>query len=285
MEKTRIIYLHGFGSTGQSGTVEYLRKQLPDSEIIAPDIDTEPFRALKQLRRLCRRVRPDLIIGTSQGAMYAMQMRGCPRICVNPALRMSTLKDILKVGTFPFFQPRSDGKSEFTITPGTIRRYRLMERLMYLGLSRRDRRNVYGLFGDADTTVNFREEWDSHFPEGRTFDGEHRMNNRVIRDTIAPLARTLLPDYLEVGDTVEFRTGQVDIIASRMAGCCTSTDERDYPKKRYKGRITGVHDMTKTPLKTMSYTIVTTEPGEGFYCSAIFPDDIIRVVEKCRKEK
>jgi len=45
MKKT-IIYLHGYGSSGLSNTVSYLRKQMPDCEVIAPDIPVDPKEAL-----------------------------------------------------------------------------------------------------------------------------------------------------------------------------------------------------------------------------------------------
>lgn len=38
-----ILYLHGFGSSGQTNTVEYLKKSLPDYyNIEAPDITVDP---------------------------------------------------------------------------------------------------------------------------------------------------------------------------------------------------------------------------------------------------
>ena len=52
MKKT-IIYLHGYGSSGLSNTVSYLRKLMPDCEVIAPDIPVDPKEALPFLRLLC----------------------------------------------------------------------------------------------------------------------------------------------------------------------------------------------------------------------------------------
>ena len=89
MERT-IIYLHGFGSTSQSGTVGHLRKIFPKINVLAPDIPVNPAEALPFLRKYCEERHPDLIIGTSMGAMYAMQMYDYKRLCVNPALRMSS---------------------------------------------------------------------------------------------------------------------------------------------------------------------------------------------------
>ena len=54
-----IIYLHGFGSSGQSGTVKHLRKVLPQFNVLAPDIPICPSVIFP--KRLLRKVssRPD----------------------------------------------------------------------------------------------------------------------------------------------------------------------------------------------------------------------------------
>lgn len=48
-----ILYLHGYGSSGQSSTVKYLKKSLPNDHITAPDIPVDPTEALPYLRNLC----------------------------------------------------------------------------------------------------------------------------------------------------------------------------------------------------------------------------------------
>ena len=87
----KLIYFHGFASSGASGTVENPRRELPDAEIIAPDIPVDPAEALPYLKQLVADEQPDIIVGTSMGGMYAHQMFGFKRICVNPALNMSTM--------------------------------------------------------------------------------------------------------------------------------------------------------------------------------------------------
>lgn len=42
----KLIYFHGFASSGASGTVQLLRKIFPSAEIIAPDIPVDPEEAL-----------------------------------------------------------------------------------------------------------------------------------------------------------------------------------------------------------------------------------------------
>lgn len=191
MDKT-IMYCHGFGSTGTSNTVSYLRKLMPGFEIFAPDLPVDPKVALQCLRFLCAMLKPKLVIGTSMGAMYAMQMLGYPRICVNPALRMSELIDVLKVGTFNYFQPMASGETSFTITEEIIQHFKEMEQHLFDGLTDESRRLCWGFFGDEDTTVNCKEEFRQHYPNIIDFHGGHRMNNAVLREVIVPFARKLI---------------------------------------------------------------------------------------------
>ena len=109
----KIVYFHGFGSSGASGTVETLRNLLPDATIIAPDIPIDPVEALPFLKKLCEDEQPDIVVGTSMGGMYAQQMRGFVRICVNPALNMSTMSSVLKTGEHKFFNRRKDNQKTF----------------------------------------------------------------------------------------------------------------------------------------------------------------------------
>lgn len=187
------MYLHGFGSSGKSHTVEYLKKQLPECHFITPTIPVDPKKALPFLRMLCSTYKPALVIGTSMGAMYAMQMLDCRRICVNPALRMSELPEVLKVGTFEYFQPTASGKTNFTITEEIIQHYRDMEQHLYDGLTDESRHLCWGFFGDEDTTVNCKEEFMRQFyPHIMDFHGGHRMNNTVLREVIIPFAKMLI---------------------------------------------------------------------------------------------
>ena len=188
-----IIYCHGFGSSGRSQTVNYLRKLMPDCEVIAPDIPVDPQVALPFLRSLCAAEKPDLVIGTSMGAMYAMQMLDYRRICVNPALHMSELTDILKVGTFDYFQPTASGKTSFTITEEIIQHFRDMEQHLYDGLTDESRHLCWGFFGDEDDTVNCKDEFlRQYYPHIISFHGGHRMNNAILREVIVPFAKMLI---------------------------------------------------------------------------------------------
>ena len=215
-----IVYLHGFGSSGQSGTVKHLRKIMPEYKVLAPDIPVNPAEALPFLKDYCKENKPDLVIGTSMGGMYAMQMYDYKRICVNPALRMSELTDILKVGTFEYFQPTLNGDTHFTITADTIQQFRDMEAHMFDGVNDENRHSCWGFFGDEDTTVNCREEFEQHFgPNVQTFHGGHRMNNHILDEIILPFVKHILEginyNLYQVGDRVRFISTQPSEYASR----------------------------------------------------------------------
>ena len=188
-----ILYLHGFGSSGLSSTVKHIRKKMPQYDVLAPDIPVNPAEALPFLKDYCQSHQPDLVIGTSMGGMYAMQMHDYKRICVNPALRMSELIDVLKPGTYEYFNPTQSGETHFTITEDTIQQFREMEAHLYDDLNEENRQWCWGFFGDEDTTVNCREEFEQHFaPHVQTFHGGHRMNNRTLDEVILPFVENLL---------------------------------------------------------------------------------------------
>lgn len=67
----KILYLHGYGSSGKSSTARFLKKNLPDDHITAPDIPVDPAEALPFLKQLCEEEHFSVIIGTSMGAQYA----------------------------------------------------------------------------------------------------------------------------------------------------------------------------------------------------------------------
>ena len=189
-----IVYFHGYGSSSQSSTVKYLTKKMPDLNVIAPDIPIDPEEALPFLKNYCANNKADLIIGTSMGGMYAMQMTDYPRICVNPALHMSQLTGVLQVGTFERFQPTADGQTHFTITEDIIRHFKEMEEHLFDAETNDSQHNCWGFFADGDTLVNCKAEFAQHFTHVEDFHGEHRMNNQVIRDVIIPAAKRILTE-------------------------------------------------------------------------------------------
>ncbi|MDD6783356.1 MAG: hypothetical protein PUD79_02230 [Prevotellaceae bacterium] len=188
----KIVYFHGFGSSGTSGTVLLLARLLPEVEVKAPDIPVDPTEALPFLKSYCEAEKPDLIIGTSMGGMYAQQMRGFKRICVNPAFNMSKLSKSLKTGEHAFFNRRRDNQKTFRVTKEIIQHFFQMERRQFDGIDDAEREICWGLFGINDTVVNGYDLFLKHYTKAVRFEGEHRLNEKVLKKTVIPLVKEIL---------------------------------------------------------------------------------------------
>lgn len=190
----KIVYFHGFGSSHASGTVELLRKLLPEDEVVAPDIPIDPAEALPYLKQFCADETPDIIIGTSMGGMYAQQMRGYKRIIVNPAFNMSTQSKVLKTGEHEFYNGRYDGAKKFRITKDIIQHHNQMERQQFKDVTDEERELVWGLFGINDPVVKTYDVFKKHYPADHAirFEGEHRLNDKVIKKVLLPLIKDIV---------------------------------------------------------------------------------------------
>ena len=54
MKGKTILYVHGFASSGASGTVKNLRNMLPNTRVIAPDLPLNAHEAMALLHNACR---------------------------------------------------------------------------------------------------------------------------------------------------------------------------------------------------------------------------------------
>jgi predicted esterase YcpF (UPF0227 family) len=187
----KLIYFHGFGSSGEGSTVKTLRELLPDWTVLAPDIPVDPAEALPFINKLCQKEHPDVVVGTSMGGMYTQQMRGFKRICINPAFDISKHKDIMSEGTYEFFNPRKNGETTFAITSEIINHFEEMELYQFDGITDKEREIVYGLFADNDTTVNCEDVFLQHYKNVIHFHGEHRLNRQVIEEVLVPLIKEI----------------------------------------------------------------------------------------------
>ncbi len=172
--KNKIIFLHGFGSSGATKTADYLRAKLKDSEVISPDIPLDPEKAIRMLNKLCYDVRSAVIIGTSMGAMYAQQLHGYRKILVNPAFHLSEIMR-RSMGVNKFMHPRTDGATEFVITEALCENYGRMEETQFNGITAFDKKHTYAFFGTGDTLVNGYEEYLQYYTNATKYPGEHAL--------------------------------------------------------------------------------------------------------------
>lgn len=196
----KLVYFHGFASSGASGTVQSLRKIFPSAEIIAPDIPIDPEEALPLLKALVEEEQPDVIVGTSMGGMYAQQMHGHLRICVNPSFRISTGSKLVRTGTYKWLNGRKNNEKEFKVTQEILKHFNVMERQQFDGIDEADQELCYGLFGINDKVVNSaanHQTFTKYYVHAERFEGDHQLNDKVIHRVLMPLLKNLLGDMYE----------------------------------------------------------------------------------------
>ncbi len=93
-----ILYIHGFGSSGQGGKATLFRDYFKSKNIpfIAPSLSYVPQLAMSTLEELVESYDKVTLIGSSLGGYYAMYLAekyGLKAVLINPAMKSSkTLK-------------------------------------------------------------------------------------------------------------------------------------------------------------------------------------------------
>ena len=184
-----MLYVHGFASSGSSGTVMTLRRHLATWRVIAPDLPVDPFEALDLLRDIVAKEKPDVVVGTSMGGMFTQQLWGVPRIIVNPSFEMSRSLLFSKMGRNKYTSKRQDGATEFSIDKAVVERFKLMEKSQFDGITDEEKLLVTALFGDKDPVVNFYPLVSELYGKDRCvhFNGEHRLNDEVVKKVLIPI--------------------------------------------------------------------------------------------------
>jgi len=195
----KILYFHGFSSAGSTGTATNLRNHLFADygvTVISPDIPVSPAQALPYLQQMIADEQPDLIIGTSMGAMYAELMHGHKRICVNPSFHMAkllTFKHLNKNVTFQ--NPRKDGATQFKVDKQMVAEFKEIEtKLTLKGITPEDKALIWGVFGKDDPTVNCRDEFRKAYGADHMLiiDGEHSLTDAMLKRDVLPLIKQIL---------------------------------------------------------------------------------------------
>lgn len=191
-----MIYLHGFASAGSTGTATTMRNLLygRDVSVVSPDIPVMPLEAQQMLSSFVQAEQPDLILGTSMGAMYAEQLRGIPRILVNPSFHMARLLTFRGMGRREFRNKRQDGARDFKVDKELIRQFQQIEKCSFLDITPEEKKLVWGLFGTQDKLVNCQPDFKKNYgtEQMRFFEGEHFLNDKILSRVVLPLVEQIL---------------------------------------------------------------------------------------------
>ena len=192
----KILYVHGFASAGSTGSATQLRNHFYPLgvEVLSPDVPVSPAEALPFLRQFVAENHPNLIVATSMGAMYAEQLRGIPRILVNPSFHMARMLTFGGMGRQEFRNKRLDGAKDFKIDKQMVAEFKEVEKTSFQDITTEDKLLVYGLFGKNDKKVNCQTEFKKAYGTAHfhIFDGEHYLNGKVLDTVVTPLIETIL---------------------------------------------------------------------------------------------
>lgn len=184
----KVIYVHGFASSGATHTAQLLAQKMPQAQIIHPDLPISPAEMLPFLEQLCQKEQPALIIGTSMGGALVEKLRGYDRICVNPALHMDqSFGHHIKYGDTPFTSPRQDGITSFNATKTMAKEFAEVSQQNFEQLTPEDAQRVTGLFGKHDEFLDNYDEFHHHYPHSAYYDGGHRLNDKAFTIALLPI--------------------------------------------------------------------------------------------------
>ena len=206
-EKKKIVFLHGFFASGGCVPAVALRDALADkAEVLTPDLPTHPQQALEQIRELCDRERPDLLVGNSCGSFYAQMLApviGVPALLGNPHFRMS---DFLaaRIGEHEYKSPRRDGNQHFIIDETLVREFAELEAKQFDYCNPYYTDRVWGLFGEQDTLAHFEPAFLEHYHRSFRFPGGHTPTADEVRTWYVPLVEQMLVAFPVPADGIRY---------------------------------------------------------------------------------
>ena len=194
----KILFLHGFFATGSCPMARALREAFDGQAVVlTPDLPLHPKEALKYIRMLIDKKKPDLLIGNSCGAFLAQMLSpvvGIPALLGNPHFKMT---DFLRerIGEHEYKAPRMDGNQTIVINESLINEFEQLEALQFDYCNPYYKDRVWGLFGEQDTLAHFEPLFLQHYNNSYHFPGGHMPTEQEVRTWYAPLAQKMLMEY------------------------------------------------------------------------------------------
>lgn len=194
----KILFLHGFFASGQCVPALALRESFVGrAEVLTPDLPIHPKEALRFVRELTDREKPDLLIGNSCGSFYAQMLApvvGIPALLGNPHFQMTEFLR-QRIGAHQYKSPRKDGNQNFIIDETLIDEFAELEAIQFSFCNPCSKDRIWGLFGEQDTLAHFEPLFLKHYSKSFHFPGGHTPTAEEVRTWYVPLAEKLLVQY------------------------------------------------------------------------------------------
>ena len=174
----KILYIHGFGSTGNSQTVQGLQKALGnDAIILAPqfsnDLSTvaQIEQNIAEAKKYMYEFRPNVVIGSSFGGFIATFLHGFPRILINPCLLPSERLHNLSPNM---------SKEDIELLKALETSHDIDGEMRF---------EMYGLFGLQDELFSYLNLFKKQYGESKTYTMPcgHRIDTENIENHLIPI--------------------------------------------------------------------------------------------------
>lgn len=174
----KILYIHGYGSSGNSQTVQGLQKALGnDAIILAPQFSNDLGTVaqielnIAEAKKYMHEFRPNIVIGSSFGGFIATFLHGSPRILINPCLRPSERLHNLSPNMSKVDKELLKALETSHDIDGEMRF------------------EMYGLFGLKDELFSYLNLFKKQYGESKTYTMPcgHRMDAENIENHLIPI--------------------------------------------------------------------------------------------------
>ena len=232
----KILFLHGFFASGSCPMAMALQEAFDGQAIvITPDLPLHPQEALRYIRTLIDKEKPDLLLGNSCGSFLAQMLApvvGIPALLGNPHFKMTGfLKE--RIGEHEYKAPRKDGNQRLVIDEALIEEFAELEAKQFDSCNPNFKDRVWGLFGEQDTLAHFEPLFLRHYAISHHFPGGHTPTEQEVKSWYAPIAQQMLDEcasstkvhietFSHVDEIVE-QGGQIFLAITdngEVVGCC-----------------------------------------------------------------
>ena len=194
----KILFLHGFYASGQCVPALALKEAFePKATVLTPDLPLHPDDAIRLIREICDKEKPNVLVGNSCGSFYAQMMApliGIPALLGNPHFKMSVfLRE--RIGSHQYKSPRVNGKQDFTIDELLIQEFAEMEIHQFDHYKPSDKECIWGIFGNEDSLAHFEPLFLKYYTHSFHFPGGHTPTAEQVKTWYVPLIERLLSEY------------------------------------------------------------------------------------------
>lgn len=281
--KEKAIYVHGLGSGAASTTIGIVQKVFSEYEWMAVEVNEDPVDSVNIINRAIAELRPAFLMGTSLGGLYLMyaDMNSCEvdviRFLFNPACDIARIiRETIGFGRKEYFVPRQDGVQEYELNETVCTRF---ENFIAGHNPTSGKGHDYAMYSIHDELIgvdgvrsNQVVCYDAGYRILIDSDGGHRLRKATLRLAWRHLFNGRDTKY-RIGDRILFRTNEPSIHFTRFYGDGALLDPGICKNDEFVGTITDIHTES-TPQLYFAKTIL---PIDGFYCSLVSENDIIRL--------